>query len=533
MVVSKPPILQSINPATREVIGEVPVMGAGEVDSSVNKAWQAFDTWQLNDFHKRALKIMALHRVIAQRCDEIANLVSQEVGKPLVESYLAELTGPLDTCVWLAENAERTLKDQVVQLSNPLFSTKQSIITFDPMGVVGVIAPWNYPFSIPMMTILMAVMLGNTVVLKPSEKSPLIGIKIGELFQLAGFPDGVVSVVTGDRVTGEHLSKSRLAKLVFTGSVIGGSKIMAQVAPNLTPLTLELGGKDAAIVLPDAPADWTARGLVWGAFTNTGQACASIERIYIVRGKDTKELIERIVYHTQLLKLGPASDLETDVGPVIDETQLQKVIDHIQQARAQGAKILCGGNRRDDLGGFFIEPTVLTEVNHSMDIMTEETFGPVVGIMVVDSEDKAVELANQSDYGLTASVWATKLSRAEAVARDLNVGTVLINDCLFSHASPQVPWGGIKKSGFGRTHSYFGLLDLVNIKHISVDSAAGALRLWWYPYGPSHIETARGGLEFLHGSFPFEKLKGLYKFATNLFRKAKNGPPTPTRKSGR
>lgn len=521
MLSHKPLILQSINPATREVLGDVPVMGRGEVEAAVGKAWSSCQSWQVTPFHERARKILTLRRLIERQSDEIANLVSNEVGKPLSESYLAELTGPLETCVWLVENAERMLKDQIVPLSNPLLSSKQSIVTFDPLGVIGVIAPWNYPFSIPMMTILMAVMSGNTVVLKPSEKSPLVGIKIGELFQMAGFPQGVVSVVTGDRVTGEYLSRCKLGKLVFTGSVIGGTKVMAQVAPNLTPLILELGGKDAAIVLPDAPPDWTARGLIWGAFTNAGQACASIERIYIVKGKETDALIERIVHHAKLLKLGQPSNLETDIGPVIDETQLQKVVDQVEQARQLGAKVLCGGNRRDDLGGFFFEPTVLTDVNHSMEVMNEETFGPVVGIMVVDSEDEAIELANQSDYGLTASVWGNKLANAEAVARDLDAGTVLINDCLFSHASPQVPWGGIKKSGFGRTHSYFGLMDLVNIKHISIDSAGGAHRLWWYPYNLPHMETARGGLRFLHGPSLWHKLEGLHKFVTNVLRRTK------------
>lgn len=521
MVVSKAPIIQSINPATREIVGEVPVMLAAEVANTVERSWRAYETWQLTGYHKRAKLVLALRRLIESRADEIAELVSKEVGKPLSEAYLSELTGPLDTCLWLAENAERSLKDQVLHLTNPMLSTKQTLIAFEPLGVVGIISPWNYPFAIPMMTMLMCVMVGNTVVLKPSEKSPLTGIKIGELFQQAGFPDGVVQIVTGDRSTGEQLTKCRLSKLIFTGSVDGGSKVMAQCAPNLTPVSLELGGKDPAIVLPNAPPEWTAKGLVWGAFTNAGQACASIERVYLIKGKTTDRIIDAVVAQTKQLKLGPATDPTTDVGPLIDESQLAKVDAQVRQAEQLGAKILCGGNRRDDLGGFFFEPTVLANVTSKMDVMTQETFGPVLPIVIVETEDEAVELANDSEYGLCASVWGKDLTRAEAIARDLNVGTVLINDVLISHACPQVPWGGMKKSGIGRSHSNFGLLDLVNIKHISLDASGGASRIWWYPYGPSRIRTARAGLKFLHGSFPFGKLKGLFSFLANMFQNAK------------
>lgn len=520
MVVSKNATIQSINPANKEVLGEVPIATAAQVDEAVQAAWKAFEQWQLTDFGQRAKKILELRRVIDRQSDEIAQLVSKEVGKPLVEAYLAELTGPLDTCVWLAENAERMLSDQAISLTNPLLSTKQSIITFEPLGVIGIIAPWNYPFSIPMMSLLACVMLGNAVVLKPSEKSPMTGIKIAELIAAAGFPPGLVTVITGDRSTGEALSKSRVSRIVFTGSAEAGSKVMTQVAPNITPLTMELGGKDAAIVLPDAPADWTAHGLIWGAFTNAGQACASVERVYIIKSKNTDKLIDAIVAHTKELKLGDPADQTVDVGPVIDEIQLSKIESQVSEAVAQGAKVLCGGNRRDDLGGFFFEPTVLVNVTHDMRIMTEETFGPVMPIIIADNEDEAVELANKSEFGLTASVWSSNTHRAEAVARDLRCGTVTINDCLVTHACPQVPWGGLGKSGFGRSHGQFGLLDLVNIKHVSVDSAGGPHRLWWQPYGPSRVATARGGLKFLHSSLAGKPL-GLLSFVGNMWAKPK------------
>ncbi len=520
MVVTKPAeTIESINPATKQSLGRAPLMGESEVNAAVEIAWKTFEHWQLTSYNKRAKLVLKFRQLIANKADELASLISEEVGKPLPEAYLSELCGPLDTCVWLAENCERLLADQPMPLANPLLSSKQSIIAFEPLGVVGIISPWNYPFAIPTMTALMAIMVGNTVLIKPSEKSPLIGIKIGELFLEAGFPPGVVQILTGDGSTGKILSRTNLSKLIFTGSVEGGSALMAQASARLTPVTLELGGKDAAIVLPDAPIDWTARGLVWGAFTNAGQACASVERVYIVKGKNTDKLIDSIVSMTSKLKLGPATDAMTDVGPLIDQSQLDHVVRQVDEAVLGEAKCLTGGHARTDLGGFFFEPTVITGVNQQMKIMREETFGPVMPILVVDSEDQAVELANDSEYGLTATVWAGKLNRAECVARDLNVGTVLINDCLFSHATPQLPWGGIKKSGFGKGHSIFGLQDLCNIKHISIDAAGGAHRVWWYPYSKSKIKMAQGGIQLLHGKLT-KRTAGLVNFVGNMFTDA-------------
>ncbi|MBK7748517.1 MAG: aldehyde dehydrogenase family protein [Candidatus Obscuribacter sp.] len=531
MVVSKTAIIESVNPSSKEVLGRAPIMTQSQVLEAVERSQKAFELWQLTSYKQRAKHLLNLRRVIAEHADQIATLISQEVGKPLAEAYLSELTGPLDTAVWLAENCEKLMVDQTVALSNPLLNSKQSLIAFEPLGVIGIIAPWNYPFSIPMMTAMMAIMLGNTVVIKPSEKSPLVGIKIGELIQEAGLPQSVVEIVTGDAETGAHLSRADIAKVIFTGSVGGGARVMAQAAEKITPVTLELGGKDAAVVLPDAPLDWTARGLTWGAFTNAGQACASVERVYIIKGKNTDKLIETIASLASKLQLGAGTDENADLGPLIDEGQLAKVKEHVQDALSKGARLITGGKSREDLGGFFFEPTVLADCNHSMLIMTEETFGPVLPIMLVDNEDQAVELANDSKYGLCATVWGGRLDRAECVARDLNVGTVLINDVLFSHATPQLPWGGVKKSGFGKGHSIFGLYDLCNIKHISIDSSGGSHRVWWYPYGKAKVTMARGGIQMLHGKIT-KRPEGLLNFVGNMFVDENNGTSNQSAATG-
>lgn len=507
--------IKSINPATKQVIGEVPSLGESEVQAACQQAWQAYQSWSVTSYKHRASKVLRLRQLLVEQADQIAELITNEVGKPLVESTMAELSGPLEACAWFAANTERSLNDHLISLGNPLLFTKQSVVSFEPLGVIGIIAPWNYPFAIPMMSIIMCLMTGNTVVLKPSEKAPLVGIKIGELFIQAGFPEGTVCVVTGDRNTGAALTKCKLSRIIFTGSVRGGQQVMSQAAANLTPVTLELGGKDAAIVLPDAPADWTARALVWGAFTNCGQACASIERAYIVKGKHTSQLLQAIQEHTFALHLGPGSVPENEVGPLIDEAQLEVVAAHVADAQSKGAQVLCGGQKRNDLGGYFYEPTVLTEVNHDMIVMQEETFGPVLPIMLVDSAQQAIDLTNQSDYGLSASIWTADLSQAEDIAEDLNVGTVTINDALFTFACPEVPWGGLKKSGQGRTHSTFGLLDLVNIKHTSIDAAGGLHRQWWYPYNRGRLEVVRGGIKLLHHRSWLVRIAGFWQFLAN------------------
>lgn len=513
--------IKSFNPATKELLGELPVFGKGHVTQTVGFARRAFEDWQLLDYAARGKKIAKLRKVISDSADELAELISKEVGKPKVEVYGSELLGVLDTCTWLCQQTEEMLKDQLISLSNPFLSSKQSVIAFEPLGVIGIISPWNYPFSIPMMTILMAVMVGNTVVLKPSEKSSLIGVKIGDLFKKADFPDGVVNVITGDATTGKYLSEERLARLIFTGSVAGGKKVMAQAADSLISVTLELGGKDAAIVLPDAPSQWTAQGIVWGAFTNAGQACASIERVFVLKGKNTDEFLKALEAETKKIRLGPATDPSTDVGPIIDEEQLNKIEEQVNKAVSDGATIVVGGKARPDLGGYFFEPTLITNVNTRMDIMKNETFGPVLPVMVIESEDEVVDLVNRSKYGLTASVWGKNLSRCEAIARDLEVGTVYINDCLFSHAQPQLPWGGMKASGFGRSHSKFGLMDLVNIKHISIDAPGGGPRPWWYPYTRARTAMLRGGLNLMHGSTIGARFKGFGDFISNFFDSSK------------
>lgn len=515
--------LKSINPTNLETLGEVPVTSTSALNETVNASKDAFEKWSILPLKFRLEKIQKFQQLLVKQKDDLARLISLEAGKPIVESYLAEISGTADMCAWLLKDAENLLAPTDIKIANPLLLGKKHILKYEPLGVIGIIAPWNYPFSIPVMTMLMALAAGNTVILKPSEKTPLIGLKIGDLFKQAGFSEHIVSVVFGGGEIGEEFAKANLARLIFTGSLKTGIKVMNAAAANVTPISLELGGKDPAIILPDAPVERTAQAITWGAFTNAGQACASIERLYVVRGGNSERIINRIVQLVEKLQVGDPLLETTEIGPLVDVQQFDHMVNLVGQAVSAGAKVLCGGEKlsspelRDKgLTGYFYQPTVITNVDKNMRIMQEEIFGPALPIIIVESADEAIRLTNESNYALTASIWSANLSRAHSIANKIKAGTVYINDCLYSHAVAQLPWGGLKSSGFGRSHSAFGLLDLVNIKHISVDGLSWLPRLWWYPYHGSKLKTVRYGLDYMHGKN--NKLVSLWGFITNIIK---------------
>jgi succinate-semialdehyde dehydrogenase/glutarate-semialdehyde dehydrogenase len=362
-----------------------------------------------------------------------------------------------------------------------LLAHKDARLVYAPLGVILAITPWNYPFSISLTNVAAALIAGNTVVLKPAPATTLIGLRIGALFQEAGVPEGVVSVLAvDDGIAAALVEDPRLSKIVFTGSVATGKKVMAAAAKNLTPVVLELGGKDAAVVCRDADLDRAAKGVVWGAFVNAGQTCASVERVYVEQPV-AEAFTARVVAETRLLRVGDPAAGEVDVGPMTMERQRQIVIEHVADAVARGARVVVGGAAPEG-PGYFYPPTVLTGVDHTMRIMREETFGPVLPIMAVPTLDEAIRLANDSDYGLTASGWTRDAETARRLERELQAGVVTINDCVYSYGEPTAPWGGVKQSGIGRTHGLSGLREMVQVKYVAREFGGGA-DLWWYPYG--------------------------------------------------
>src|SRR6185295_641942 len=472
----------SINPATLEELARFHIASSTEVNAAVARARTAQPVWGALSFRNRARYILKLQREVYDRQEEIISIISDETGKPAFEALTAEVFPACDLMSHFAAHARRILRDERFTLA--VFRNKRSMISYEPLGVVGIISPWNFPFSIPMGGIVMALIAGNAVVFKPSEYTPLVGDAIKRFVASAGFPEGVFEVTQGDASTGAALVESAVDKIFFTGSVRTGRKIAESAARRLLPVVLELGGKDPMIVCEDAPFERTVKGAVWGAFMNCGQVCASVERLYVTEPVAEK-FINAVVDEVKKLRVGPpAQDCSTDIGPLTNENQLNIVSDQVTDAIAKGARVLAGGRRREDLGGYFFEPTVLVGVDNSMKVMTEETFGPVLPIKVVKDEDEAIREANNSRYGLLASVWTSDNEKGRRMARRIEAGTVIINDAIYTHGAAQTPWFGVKESGLGVTHGQAGLFEFVRMKHVNWDLFLMKSDWWWFPYTP-------------------------------------------------
>ena len=418
--------------------------------------------------------------MLAER-EQIALLISKETGKPVAEALSMEIVPTLDAMHYFAHAAEDLLSPQKIDIGQYGLMGRSSKIVFRPLGVIGIISPWNFPLATPADEVVMALVAGNAVVLKPSELTPMIALKLGEIFARAGLPPGLLNIATGDGSTGRALIDAQVDKIMFTGSVATGKRVAEAAARYLTPVVLELGGKDPMIVLADADLENAARAAVWGAFANSGQACASVERCYVQESIAPK-FLEKVVAETQQLKQGLGTEAGVDVGAMSNENQLRIVADHVDEAKRHGAKVLTGGQRGSNHAGLFYEPTVLTNVNHQMTIMRDETFGPVLPIMTFTTEDEAIELANDSIYGLTASVWTRNIAKGQRLAERIEAGTVMVNEVVYTHGIAQTPWGGVKDSGYGRTHGRMGLLELVHPQHIHVNRLSFLPDLWWFRY---------------------------------------------------
>src|SRR6266496_368924 len=493
--------LASRNPVTGAEIGRAPIATPEEVARAVGRAREAQRSWSQALFRERGRVVMKARKIILKELENIALLISQETGKPIAEAIAMELTPTLDLMQYFARHTGNLLRRERISIGQYVLMGRSSYIFYKPLGVVGIISPWNFPWATPLDEVVIALMAGNSVVLKPSELTPLTGLQIKEVFRRAGLPDGLLEVVTGDGSIGAALVAAGVDKIMFTGSVATGKRVAEAAAKYLTPVVLELGGKDPMIVLDDANIKNAARGAVWAAFANSGQACASVERCY-VHESIADQFIKEVVAETKSLRqpnlvsaegaaIGPAEE-SIDIGSMTSEQQLRTVERHVHEATARGAIALTGGERVAGSSGLFFEPTVLTNVSHEMDVMREETFGPVLPIMTFKTDDDAVHLANDSVYGLTASVWTSNLSRGRRVAERIDAGTVMVNDALYSHGIAQTPWGGVKQSGLGRTHGRAGLLELVHTQHIHVNQFFFLPDLWWFNYGPEAGRLFRG-----------------------------------------
>ncbi|HKJ35925.1 MAG TPA: aldehyde dehydrogenase family protein [Solirubrobacterales bacterium] len=491
--------LDSFNPTTGELIAAVETVEPEDVQGIVGDVAEVQPFWRELSLADRGQYMSRVAEVLAGEADDVARLIASEQGKPITECYTMEVVPTIDGLGWIADAGAEILDDEQIKMGSTLFFTKRAKFTYEPIGVVGVIAPWNYPWSIPFGEIAMALMAGNGVVLKPSELTPLLGERIRDTFERAGLPEGLIRVAQGDGEVGRALVESSARKIFFTGSVATGRKVGEACARMLKGSVLELGGKDAAIVCSDADLENAVSGIAWAGFANAGQTCSGVERVYVLEDV-AEEFLSGLVRETERMRLGDPRSWDVEVGPMVSEAQYELVNELVDDALANGAERLTGGPREiEGSPGSYIAPTVLSGVKHKMRIMREEIFGPVVPVIPVANEEEAIELANDSEFGLGSSVWTRDRRKGERMARRIEAGMVWINDHAYSHGAMQCSWGGVKDSGLGRAHSKFGFYECVDIKLVTWEPGH-TRNFWWQPYDETLGEAIRSAAGVLYGN---------------------------------
>ncbi|MCC6624155.1 MAG: aldehyde dehydrogenase family protein [Deltaproteobacteria bacterium] len=483
------PPIRVTSPNTGELIGEAPDRSPAEVHAAVERARAASRRWGAMTHAQRRAELQSFRKGLAHEAGALAELVHLETGKPRVDA-IAEVMLAVQHVHHALERAEAVLSPRVV--SSGLMANFKSTISFHPLGVIAVIGPWNYPIYTPMGSIAYALAAGNAVVFKPSELTPLVAIRVGEIAARTMSTPGLLEVVSGRGATGAALCRAAVDKIAFTGSTATGRKVMIAAAERLTPVLLELGGKDPMIVQADADLDKAAESAVFGAMTNAGQACVSIERCYVA-APVYERFVDKVVAEAQALKVGGAPDAH--IGHITMPAQVDIIRRHLEDAVDKGAKVLVGGHLR--IEGNRVPPTVLVDVTEDMLIMKEETFGPVLPIMKVRDTEEALRLANDSRYGLGSAVFGK--AGVRELAERIVSGMTTINAVIAFGAIPTLPFGGVGESGFGRIHGDRGLEEFARTKAITEKRFALPLDLLSFKLPPQTYDQLRGMVTKLYG----------------------------------
>ncbi|MCB9477456.1 MAG: aldehyde dehydrogenase family protein [Deltaproteobacteria bacterium] len=479
------------NPATGEEIGRVKSHTLDEGIDAIKRARAAQKKWSEKSIGERIKVIKRFQHALAERSEEVCELIAKENGKPLTEAMTTEVIPVMDLTAYFCKRAEKILQPKPISMH--LVKYRKSYLHYEPRGVLFVISPWNFPFTIPTGEIVMALLAGNAVVHKPASITPLIALKCRELFDQAGLDPDLYQVLPMPGGVAFDMIKQGVNYVNFTGSTGVGERVSAECGRLLIPCSMELGGKDPMIVCDDANIDAAVGSLVWGGFANAGQVCASVERAY-VHEKIYDDVLNKVVEKVKELKVGNPLEDGVQMGPMTDPGQLKIVIDQVEDAKARGAKIHTGGSVVDGPGQFYL-PTVLSDVTPEMRCIAEETFGPTLPFIKYSDDDDAVRQANDSEFGLNAYVFSADKSRAKRIAEKLEAGTVMVNEVLVTHGFPETPWQGVKKSGVGRVHSDDGLKDLCVAYHVNYDALPQPA---WSPFWQSN-----------YGHKMFKRLAGL------------------------
>ncbi|MBX3081476.1 MAG: aldehyde dehydrogenase family protein [Anaerolineae bacterium] len=504
----KPRLLEAFNPATGAKIGEVCATNVDDIPAIMAGARAAQPAWEALGVKGRLKVMRKFKEVFYFKRDRINGVVMEEQGKLPFEALSQEFWPSIEMISYYLRTAEETLRPRPV--FSLLLAFRYHQIEYRAHGVVLIISPWNFPFYLTVPAIMAALIAGNTVLFKPSEFAVLSGELLANMLWEAGVPRDVFQIIHGTGEVAAAAIKAKPNKIAFTGSVSTGRKVAAAAAEHLIPVTLELGGKDATIVLEDADLDRAAKGVTFGSMANAGQACASVERVYVMRSvmdsfvqKLAKEITEHVRVRTQ--------DGSLCLAPMTTAMQLKIVESQVQEALAQGAQAVIGGRVIENGGGRFYEPTILTDLKPAMRVLTDETFGPVVSIVPVDSEEEAVQLANGTGYGLLGSVWTRDRARGLRIARQLKAGHAGVNDHIISANLPALPWGGVGETGYGRTRGKEGLLEMTTTQGISVDLVPISISemLIWYPHTQLKQNLLMRIIAFMQGPTIKEQIKAL------------------------
>lgn len=504
---------ECFNPATGELLGYSRLTTVDELTQIVERARAAQIQWAEIPLKHR---IKYLHRVrdyLAAHAQEIAEIISRDNGKVRIDAMATEVLPATMAVSYYMRMAPRFLRPVKCGTGNLMLANKRSRIIRQPFGVIGIISPWNYPFAIPFSEVVMALLAGNSVILKTASETQLVGRMLEQCFLAADLPPGVFNYVNlPGKVAGEALLKARIDKLFFTGSVAVGKQLMALAAETLTPVVLELGGNDPMIVCEDADIYRAVGGAIWAGFSNCGQSCGGVERIY-VDAKIYETFLSQLKERIEKLRIGLDLDFNVDMGIMTTARQVATVESHIADALAKGARIYAQTPLPENKGWHnFLPATVLVDVNHDMLVMRDETFGPVVGVMPFNTIDEAIALANDSYLGLTASVWSRDRKKALQIAQRLKAGAVTINDHLMSHGLAETPWGGFKMSGIGRTHGKLGFDEMTQPQVIVNDILPCVKKnMWWQPYSRTLYDGLSGLVTFLYGKGCWARLIGMLR----------------------
>ena len=508
--------LKSFNPRTGEVIREIPAVAPGEVKDYVEQARKVAPEWGAIDPEGRARHMRAVRMRLKEKADEVADIVATETGKPHHEALAHEVMASLFQLAYLEHLAPKVLKPKrLIPVLGTILGYKARM-EFRPFGVVGCITPWNFPITNCFLATASPLFAGNAVVIKPSEVTPASGEVMRDLLDV--LPTGVATVIQGDGAVGAALVDAPCDKISFIGSPVTGRKICAAAAEHLTPVVMELGGKDSAIICSDADLDLTSSGIAWGAFANAGQVCASIERAYVVESV-ADEFEDRLIAKVSRLQQGE------DFGSLTFPRQLDIVSKQVDDAVKKGAKVLTGGieaGKKNENGTLWFAPTVITDVTDEMTVLKEETFGPVLTVIRVRDEDEALRRANEDGVNLTASVWTTDKSKRERLVAGLRAGSITQNLHIETSVSPWGTWGGVGESGFGRLNGELGLLEFTVPTHVSYSAMPKMKRGYWYPYDATSTEFTREVIDFLGSKDAPSRLGALKGVLKNFTKLAKS-----------